>query len=136
MKKLFSLHWNSSKQPRKQRKYRVNSPIHIQRKFLAAPLTKELRKKYGRRSVKLRKGDKVKILVGQFKKKEGKIVGLNRKTSKVHIENIQLAKKDGSKAFYPIHASNLLVVELTLDDKQRRKTLERKNGTSQTSTSA
>ena len=130
MKKTFSKSWKSSKQPRKQRKYRANAPIHIARKFLSSPLSKELRKKYGKRTIRVRKGDKVRIMRGQFKKKEGIIVLTKRKNSKVHVENIQLTKKDGSKAFYPIHASNLQIIELKTDDKYRKKILERKHGTS------
>jgi len=49
MKSKFSAHWKSSKQTRKQRKYRANAPIHVQRKLLSANLSKELRKKYEKR---------------------------------------------------------------------------------------
>ena len=84
----------------------------------------------------VKNGDKVRILTGQFKKKEGKIIHTNVKNSKVNIDNIQLIKKDGSKTFYPIHASNLIITELNLEDKQRKKSLNRKNGTSQKTKSA
>ena len=30
-----------------------------------------------------------------------------------------MIKKDGTKVFYPIHPSNLVVTELNLDDKKR-----------------
>ena len=33
MKSIFSKSWVSSKQPRKQRKYRYNAPDHIKKKF-------------------------------------------------------------------------------------------------------
>ena len=42
MKKIFSKHWKSSKQPRKQRKYRAKAPLHIKRKLLNVNLSKEL----------------------------------------------------------------------------------------------
>ena len=73
MKNKFSRSWISSVQVRKQRKYRHNAPLHIKGKFLNANLAKPLREKYGVRSFRLRKGDKVKIMRGQFKGKEGKI---------------------------------------------------------------
>ncbi len=130
MKKAFSKSWVASKQPRKQRKYIANAPLHIKRKFLASALSKELRKKYSKRSVRIRKGDKVRILTGQFKKKEGKIVEVMLKKSKVNLDSIQIIKKDGSKSFYPIHASNLMVTDLNLDDRLRKKSLDRKNVTS------
>ncbi len=125
MKKKFSKHWKSSKQPRKQRKYRKNAPLHIKRKFLSTHLSKELRKKYNKRNIPIRKGDKVKILRGQFKKKIGKVDRVLLKRQKVYIENIALTKKDGSKVPYPINPSNLIITELFLEDKKRKKVLER-----------
>ncbi len=124
MKQNFSTSWKSSKQPRKQRKYIANAPLHTRRKFLSSTLSKELRKKYKGRSIPVRSGDKVKILRGQFKKKEGKVIKIDTKRLKVHIEAIQLVKKDGSKAFYPIHPSNLSILELNMEDKERKKSLE------------
>ena len=35
-------------------------------------------------------------------------------------------KKDGSKAFYPIYVSNLMITELNLDDKERKIKIEGK----------
>ena len=67
--KKFSIHWKSSKRPGKQRKYRKNSELHLKKKFLSANLSKELRKKYGKRSMVVRKGDVVKICRGKFRKK-------------------------------------------------------------------
>ena len=73
MKTKFSGSWVKSKQPRKQRKYRYNAPLHIRQKFVGAHLSRELRKKYGKRSASLRKGDNVKIMRGQFRNKSGKV---------------------------------------------------------------
>ena len=122
----FSRNWNKSKQPRKQRKYRYNAPIHIKSKFVASHLSKELREKYKKRSATIRKGDKVKILRGQFKGKEGKIERVDLKKTRVFITGIEGQKKDGTKTFYPINPSNLLITELIIDDKKRKKVLERK----------
>src|SRR3989338_176397 len=46
MKNKFSTKWKESKQPRKQRKYRANAPLHLRKKFVNVNLSKELRKKY------------------------------------------------------------------------------------------
>jgi len=127
MKKKFSRSWKSSKQPRKQRKYLHNAPLHIQRKFLSSHLSKELRKKHTRRAIKIRTGDRVKIMRGQFKNKTGKIERINTKRKRVFIENVHMLKKDGTKVPYPFHPSNLLILELNLEDKKRQKLLERKN---------
>jgi large subunit ribosomal protein L24 len=126
MKQKFSKTWNKSKQPRKQRKYRYNAPLNIKSKFLGSHLSKELRGKYKKRSIVIRKGDAVKVLRGQFKKKTGKVDRVDIKKSKVHITGIEVTKKDGTKALYPIHPSNLIITDLNLDDKKRKKSLERK----------
>lgn len=119
MKKKFSREWIRSKQPRKQRKYNYNAPLHIKGKFMAAHLSKDLMKKYNRRSIRLRKGDKVIVLRGQFKKKKGNVERVDLKKSKVYISGVEMIKKDGTKVFYPVHPSNLAVTELNLDDKKR-----------------
>ena len=127
MKADWSKTWKSSKQPRKQRKYRYNAPLHIRHKMIAANLSKELRKKYGRRNFPLRKGDKVKIMRGQFKGKTGKIEEINLKKLKVVVEGIFRNKKDGSKVRVYLDPSNLQIQELNLDDKERIKALKRKS---------
>jgi len=124
MKNKFSKHWKSSKQPRKQRKYRRNAPMNILRKFLSVHLSKDLIKKYGKRNIPIRKGDKVKISRGQFKKKTGKAEKIFLKRGKVLIEGITLTKKDGSKVPYLLQPSNLIITELNLEDKMRKKILE------------
>ncbi len=126
MKKEFSKHWISSKQPRKQRKYLYNAPLNIRQIFVSAHLSKELRKKHNKRSIILKKGDKVKIMRGQFKNKFGKIEKVNLKDITVFVEGIQTTKKDGSKVYIPIHPSNIIITELNLEDKHRREILERK----------
>ena len=126
MKSIFSTSWKSSKQPRKQRKYVYNAPNHIKKKLGSTNLSKELRKKYNKRNIPIRKGDKVKILRGQFKGKVGEITKVDLKNIKVNIDKIELLKKDGNKVPYPITPSNLMITELKLEDKKRKKLLERK----------
>jgi large subunit ribosomal protein L24 len=130
MKQKFSTKWKASKQPRKQRKYSANAPLHLKRKLLSVNLSKELRKKYSRRNIPARKGDTVKIKVGKFKKKQGKIISIDTKTSKIKIEGITIKKQDGSKANVKIHPSNLQIIELNLNDKKRmreNKKIEKKS---------
>ncbi len=126
MKRKFSKSWKSSRQTRKQRKYLANAPLYLKRKMISAHLEKELRKKYGKRSISIRKGDEVKVMVGKFKGKTGKISIVNTKKQKVAIEGIQGKKKDGTKLNVFFNASNLLVKSLNLDDKKRIKKIERK----------
>lgn len=133
MKKQFSTKWKASKQKRKQRKYRFNANLHIRKNMLSANLSKELRKKYSKRNISLRKKDVVKIKRGNFKGKTGKINIVNMKKLKVSIEGIQRQKKDGTKIHIFFDPSNLQITELNLEDKKRIKILERKNAPNKTS---
>ncbi len=86
---------------------------------MAAHLQKDLRQKYKRRSLRLRPGDKVKVMRGTFRNKTGKVDRINVKEQKVYITGVEFTKRDGSKAMYPIHPSNILIQELDLTDKRR-----------------
>lgn len=111
MEKQFSTHWKASSQPRKQRKYLANAPLHLRKKFVSINLSKELRKKFGKRNIPAKKGDKVKVCVGKFKGKTGKILSVNLRTSKVVVEEMQVKKMDGSKANVKLQPSNLQIIE-------------------------
>ena len=126
MKTKFSRAWIKSKQPRKQRKYRYNAPLNIKQKFFGAHFSKELHKKYGKRSASLRKGDAVKIMRGQFKNKTGKVDEVNIRETYAYVSGIEITKRDGTKSRFPIHPSNLMITELNMDDKKRNKSFERK----------
>ncbi|MBW6442482.1 50S ribosomal protein L24 [Patescibacteria group bacterium] len=125
MKKKFSTSWKSSKQPRKQRKYKANAPLHLKRKFISSNLSKDLRKKYGKRALPLRKGDLVKLMRGKFKGKKGKIIKVMVKTQKIWVEGIQVKKQDGAKVNISLRPSNLQIIELNLEDKKRNNSLKK-----------
>ncbi len=124
--KKFSSEWKSSKKPRKQRKYRLCAPLHIRHRFVNSALSEDLRKKYGRRSIGLRKGDKVKIMAGKFKKHAGNVDRIDLKKTRVFVSGVELAKRDGTKKLLALHPSNIMVTELNLGDKFRQSLLERK----------
>ncbi len=126
MKQKFNKNWNGSKKPRKQRKYLANAPLHLKKKAISSNLSEDLRKKYKKRSLGIRKGDKVKIMRGKFKGKEGKISQVMVKVSKAIIDGIQIKKKDGSKVNVKIEPSNLQLIELNLEDKKRLRRLTEK----------
>lgn len=115
-----------SKQPRKQRKFLYNAPLHLRRKMMAAHLSKELREKYKRRSFPVRKGDEVIIMRGKFRGKRGKIVKVDYKNYRVYIEGVTIKKTDGTEKLFPIHPSKVMIVSLNLEDKKRVEVLERK----------
>jgi large subunit ribosomal protein L24 len=121
MKKKFSKNWKESKQPRKKRKYSANAPMHLKRKLLSVNLSKDLRKRHGKRSLVVRKGDKIKILRGKNKGKSGKVVRIKTKKTKIYIENIHKTKMDGSKVEVPLRPSNLQIIDLYGEDNRRLK---------------
>ncbi|MCD4666380.1 50S ribosomal protein L24 [archaeon] len=124
--KEFSNKWKKSKKPSKQRKYVVNAPLHKKQSFIVSTLSKELRKTHNKRNMVIRKDDKVQIMRGSFKKKEGNVSKVDLSKMKVYVEGIENVKKDGSKSPYPLNASNLMIIELSLVDKKRKQILERK----------
>ena len=134
MKKLFSKYWKSSKQPRKQRKYRANAPLHIKRKMININLSKDLRKSHGKRSFPAVKGDLVKVMRGKFRKKQGKITRVYIKKLKISIENVQTTKRDGSKVDVRLNPSNLQIIEIQSENTKKRihkktKPAEKENST-------
>lgn len=122
--KKFSRHWKSSKNPRKQRNYRSNSPLNTKHKFLHTHLSKELRKRYGKRSTSIRKGDTVKVLRGQFSKFEGKVERISLKQGMIFVSGLEITKKDGSKRALGLNPSKVMITELNIDDKLRQEALQ------------
>ena len=123
MKKEWSAEWKSSKQPRKQRKYRYNAPLHVRRKFMNVHLSKELREKLGRRSLEIRKGDKVQVMRGKFRGVVGIVERVSLKELKVYVDRIRRKKSDGKEVMIPLDPSNLMMVEMA-EDSRRLKVVE------------
>ncbi|HDI01534.1 MAG TPA: 50S ribosomal protein L24 [Candidatus Bathyarchaeota archaeon] len=116
----------TSAKPRKQRKALYTMPHHLRHKLLSAPLSKELRAKYGFRSLPVRVGDRVRVMRGDFKGIEGKVIRVDRERGRVYIDTVTRPKVDGTPVNVPIHASKVMIVELDLSDKWRKKVIERK----------
>ncbi|MEI7826298.1 MAG: 50S ribosomal protein L24 [Euryarchaeota archaeon] len=109
----------SSGQPRKQRKVRIDAPLHVRQKYLHARLERKLADRYKLRSVQLRKGDTIKVLRGDFRGREGKVAKVNLKNESIEVDGVTLHKADGSEVARPIHPSNVMVTKLDLKDKLR-----------------
>ncbi len=115
-----------SKKPSKQRYFYYNAPLHIRRKFMTAPLSKELRKKYKVRNLPVRKGDVVEIVRGDFSGIKGEVIDVDYKKVRIYVKGATIRKADGSEVYYPIHPSKVVIVKLNLDDEWRKKIIERK----------
>lgn len=103
----------NSIQPRKQRKFRYNAPMHQRRKMVAVHVSKELKAKLGtkRRSVPAHKGDKVKVMRGGHRGHVGKIVEVELSDLKVYVEGYSQKNAKGIEKLMPVDPSNLLLLE-------------------------
>ena len=108
-----------SKKPSKERKALYEMPMHSASKQVAAHLDEKLQKEFCSRSLTVRKGDTVKIMRGAFKKREGKITLVDRKSRKIYVEKVTTKKSSGEERQVPIDASKVLLIEIERSDKKR-----------------
>ncbi len=117
-----------SRKPGKQRLALYKAPLHVRQKLMTAPLSKELREKYGVRNLPVRKGDKVRIVRGDFKGHEGAVVRVDLRKLRIFIDGVTVKRQDGTPRFVPIHPSKVVIVALDLKDKWRKSIIERRGG--------
>jgi large subunit ribosomal protein L24 len=116
----------TSAQPRKQRKWRANAPLHKRQKMVSAPLSKELKTKYKKKSIPVCKKDTVKITRGSQKGHSGEVLRVDLKTLKIYVSGLIAKKSDGKEKERPIDPSNVELTSISDEDKQRREMLSRK----------
>ncbi|MEM2320380.1 MAG: 50S ribosomal protein L24 [Candidatus Bathyarchaeia archaeon] len=116
----------ASAKPTKQRRRLYNAPNHLRGKLMSAHLSEDLRRTYGTRSLPIRAGDVVRIMRGDYRGVEGRVLRVNRKKYYIYIEGVTRQKVDGTTVLVPIHPSNVEVIKLNLDDKYRKEILERR----------
>lgn len=109
----------ASSQPRKQRKYRYQAPLHIRHKFMGAMLSEELKKEHGIKSIPVRKGDTVKVMRGDHKGTDGKVSDVDLKNMTITIDGISVAKADGTEVPRPVYPSNVMITKLETKDEKR-----------------
>ena len=103
----------------------LNVYKHIRDKAVSSNLANNLREQYGKRSMRVIKGDTIKVLRGEYSGIEGKVEKVNTKRATLAIEGVQREKIRGGKVKVPIHASNVQIVALKLGDPLRQKKIER-----------
>jgi len=104
-----------------------NATYQTKSKQLGSTLSKDLHKKYGKKSVRIMQGDSVTIVRGEFKGVDGKISKVSIQKNGVSIEGIKKEKTKGEKFDIYIHTSNLIVTSLNTGDKWRMAKLEGKD---------
>lgn len=114
----------SSTKPSKVRKRMLYAPWHVRNKMLNARLSDELRSKYDVKTVRVRKGDSVKIVRGEFAGVEGKVTSVDLKTGRITVEGVFRENIRGKQVPVKIHASKVIITSLNLEDKLRKEKLE------------
>ena len=111
---------------------------------MSAPLSKELRTKYGVRSMPVRKDDEVQVVRGHYKGQQvGKVLQCYRSKFRwvdpspkhgnfiqhihfrIYIERIQREKANGATTNVGIHPSKVAIVKLKMD-KDRKLIIDRR----------
>ena len=111
----------------KKKNYKINRVMNqILNKQICAPISKDLRKKYSRRNMRIMTNDTVKVMRGEYKGLTGKVTKISTETSGVAIEGNKKEKLKGEKIDVYIHSTNMIITSLNTDDKWRLKILEKK----------
>ena len=96
-------------------------------KQICAPISKDLRKKYSRRSARIILDDTVKVIRGEYKGITGKVSKISTDSNSIAIEGNKKEKLKGDKVDVYIHTTNVIITALNTDDKWRLKILEKKS---------
>lgn len=97
--------------------------MHLRGRFLHARLSEELRKKTGLKTLRVRKGDRVRIMRGDFKGLEGEVLHVDTKRYRIAVQGASIRKANGTEVPLKIHPSKVMIVKLAEDKKRlKRKT--------------
>ena len=101
--------------------------MQLLNKQICAPISKDLRKKYSRRSARIMVDDAVKVIRGEYKGITGKVSKISTETNSIAIEGNKKEKLKGDKIDVYIHVTNVIITALNTEDKWRLKILEKKS---------
>lgn len=90
----------------------------------SSPLSEDLRQKYGKKTLRPRKGDSVKIVRGGFQGIEGKVSRVDGAHGKVYVEGVNREKIAGGTSLAAVDASKVIITNLNLDDKLRKRKVQ------------
>ena len=96
-------------------------------KQISSPISKDLRKKYSRRSARIIIDDTVKVIRGEYKGLTGKVSKVSTDSNSIAIEGNKKEKLKGDKIDVYIHTTNVIITALNTNDKWRLKILEKKS---------
>ena len=116
--------------PRKMRNNQIYfATMKTASKQLSGTLSKDLRKKYGKRSVRIVEGDNVSIIRGEFSGVDGKVTKISIPAKGVNVEGVKKEKLKGEKFDVYVNTTNIVITGLNSDDKWRMNRLEGKKAT-------
>ncbi len=108
-----------SYKPKKMRKRNFTAPKHKKSKMLSSHLSEKLSTELKCRSLAVRKNDIVKLIRGEFKGKEGKILRVDLEGHKIFVEKVIRKKSNGEEFEVAIDPSKVILVDLDKSDKRR-----------------
>ena len=121
---------NRSSLPRKTRNQQIYyAAMQTASKQLSCALSKDLRKKYGKRSARIKEGDTASIIRGEFAGVDGKVTKISVADRGVNIEGVKKEKLKGEKFDVYVHTTNIVLTGLDSGDKWRINKLEGKKAT-------
>ena len=110
---------------RNQQTYRATNQVAS--KQICAPISKDLRKKYSRRSARIMLEDTIRVIRGEYKGIAGKVSKISTESNSIAIEGNKKEKLKGDKIDVYIHVTNVIITALNTNDKWRLKILEKKS---------
>jgi large subunit ribosomal protein L24 len=114
--------------PRKQRRAAFRASNAERHRRMAVALSRELRARYGRRQLPVRKGDTVRVIAGSYKGQEERVSEVNLRGFRLTLENVTVKKVDQKLKPLPIRPSHLILTRLNLADPWRRRVLRVASG--------
>ncbi len=109
--------------PRRQRRALYRADHAVQRRQLTVPLSRELRRRFHRRSLPIHKGDTVRVVSGSFEGQEERVARVDRRSRSVTLENVTVKTGEEKMRPLPVRPSHLLLIKLNLADPWRRRIL-------------
>ncbi len=115
-----------SSKPGKMRKHQLACSKHLRSRLVHGHLSRPLSAQYGTKSMVVRRGDRVRVMRGDFSGHEDEVTEVDLNRGFVYVKDVTQDKADGTKSFVPLRASNLEITKLSLDDERRQKILQRR----------
>jgi ribosomal protein uL24 len=90
---------------------------------MGVPLSRELRSRFHRRALPVRKGDTVRVLSGSFAGREERVARVDRRGYSVTLDNVTLKTADEKMKPLSLGVGHLVITRLNLSDPWRRRSM-------------